>query len=117
MMESALPRSRSLTSAHFTKGLLLNSPLSLYHVAASGQYGGFMVRVHQFDPWSRERCVNSSITGDTSQADAQWSAERLIHLSLRPLAALRSPESAPESVHSREQESRSSQDSPLIHGL
>lgn len=27
-----------------------------------------MARVHQFDPGSRGRCVNSSITGDTSQA-------------------------------------------------
>lgn len=76
-----------------------------------------MVRVHQFDPWSRGRCVKSSITGDTSPANAQQSADQLIHLSLQLLAAPRSTESAPELVHSREQESRSSQDSPFIHGL
>ncbi|KAK5895828.1 hypothetical protein CgunFtcFv8_009485 [Champsocephalus gunnari] len=42
-----------------------------------------MGRVRQIDPWSKGQCVNSSITGDTSQADAQQSAERLIHLSLQ----------------------------------
>ncbi|KAK5849014.1 hypothetical protein PBY51_008689 [Eleginops maclovinus] len=42
-----------------------------------------MGRVRQIDPWSKGQCVNSSITGDTSQADAQQSAEWLIHLSLQ----------------------------------
>lgn len=41
------------------------------------------------------RCVNSSITGDTSTAGAQRSPGRLIHLSLRSLAARRSTDSAP----------------------
>lgn len=85
-------------------------PLSSQLVASSGQYGGSMAGWHPFDPLSRRRCVNSSITGGTSPADAQQSSELLIHLSLQLLAAPRSTDSAPESVHSREQESRSSQD-------
>lgn len=76
-----------------------------------------MARVHRFDP----RCiggrgVNSSINADTSPASAQQSAQQLIHLSLQLVAAPRSSESAPEPVHSRERESRSSQNSPLIQG-
>lgn len=57
------------------------SPFLFKHVASSGQYGGFMVRVHQFDPWSRGRCVNSSITGDTSPAQCP-AVSRAAHLSL-----------------------------------
>lgn len=74
-----------------------------------------MARVHQFDPRGDGRCVNSSITR-ASPADAQQTSERLIHLSLQTWQH-RSTESAPKLVHSREQESRSSQESPPIHGL
>lgn len=52
-----------------------------------------MARAHQFDPRSRGRCVNSSITGDTSPGNAQQTSELLIHLSLQlpePLSQLQS---------------------------
>lgn len=111
MMKSALLCRHFPTSVQFAPRL----PLFILTFSFMRTVRSFNSRrVRHFDPGSRGRCVNSSITGDASPATAQQSAERLIHLSLQPLAAPRSTESAPEWVHSREQESRSSQDSPRL---